>query len=98
MTKRALTGKAVLAGKGAGKAPGGRAVADARLLALEGEAETRSGRAEAGKAKTELGTIVIKYLFSINKRTAINACKLSTYSVGGQLLYSARDQRLTIVP
>ena len=48
MTKRALTGKAALAGKGAGKAPGGPAVADARLLALEGEPETRSGRAEAG--------------------------------------------------
>ena len=49
MTKRALTGKAALAGKGAGKAPGGRAVADARLLALEGEAEAWARRAEAGR-------------------------------------------------
>ena len=71
MTKRAPTGKAALAGKGAGKAPGGRAVAAARLLALEGEAsllvqegeaEAEPVRAEAGKAQTELGTTVIKCL------------------------------------
>ena len=53
MTKRALTGKAVLAGTGEGVAPGGRALADARLLALEGSKKglleaSALGEAQAG--------------------------------------------------
>ena len=78
MTKRALTGKAVLAGTGEGKAPGGRAVAEARLLAQEGSDKGRRPRraevagtgaeaeqAAAGKAKDELGATVIKCLSKI---------------------------------
>ena len=54
MTKRALTGKAALAGTGAGKVPGGRAEADARLLALEGKSRGRRPRlAEAAGKEAE---------------------------------------------
>ena len=44
MTKRALTGKAALAGTGAGKVPGGRPEADERLLALKGKTSGRGPR------------------------------------------------------
>ena len=59
MTKRALTGKAVLAGTGESRAPGGRAVADARfdceLLAAGAKgAAQASGTAVAKDAKPEL--------------------------------------------
>ena len=63
MTKRALTGKAALAGTGAGKVPGGRAEADARLLALEGKSRGRRPRLaeaagkEAGAGRAEAGNV-----------------------------------------
>ena len=59
MTKRALTGKAGQAGTGEGRAPGGRAVAEARLdcelLAAGAKgAEHASGTAVAKEAELEL--------------------------------------------